>query len=230
MRTDHIDLWQMHYLVQPDEWEVAFGPGGVLEAFVEAKEQGLVRFLGVTGHDTAIPVMHKRSLMRFDFDSVLLPYNYAMMQNPQYAADFQILDEHLLPVFLELDAEALRAQNDFRMEQLILIGGGLVATVLGALHMAFGLGTAADAGTGLPVTGAWAWAGAVVSAVVATVTARARDLRNQDVYRTSRLKAELLRGEFYLFLGRVGDYGKPARVGSLVRRVAEIQSGSESDE
>src|SRR4028119_2405854 len=62
LRTDHIDLWQMHVLVKPDEWEVAFGPSGVLEAFVEAKEQGLVRFLGVTGHDTAIPVMHKRSL------------------------------------------------------------------------------------------------------------------------------------------------------------------------
>ena len=91
LHTDHIDLWQMHYLVKPDEWEVAFGPGGVLEAFVEAREQGLVRFLGVTGHDTAIPVMHKRSLLRYDFDSVLLPYNYAMMQNQQYAADFEEL-------------------------------------------------------------------------------------------------------------------------------------------
>lgn len=149
---------------------------------------------------------------------------------PQFAADFALLDEHLLPVFLELDAEAARAQNDFRLEQLVLIGGSLLATVLGALHMAFGLGTIADAGTGLPVTGAWAWAGAVVSAVVATVTARARDLRNQDTYRTARLKAELLRGEYYLFLGRVSIYGKPARVGNLVRRVAEIQAGSESND
>lgn len=91
LHTDHIDLWQMHYLVGPDEWEVAMGPGGALEAFIEAREQGLVRFLGVTGHDVAIAGMHRRSLERFDFDSVLLPYNYAMMQNPTYAANFEAL-------------------------------------------------------------------------------------------------------------------------------------------
>jgi aryl-alcohol dehydrogenase-like predicted oxidoreductase len=91
LRTDRIDLWQMHCLVEPAEWEVAMGPGGVLEAFVEAKEQGLVRFLGVTGHGTITPSIHKRSLERFPFDSVLLPYNYVMMQNPQYAADFEQL-------------------------------------------------------------------------------------------------------------------------------------------
>jgi len=45
----------------------------------------------VTGHDTAVPKMHLRSLERFDFDSVLLPYSYVMMQNPQYAADFEAL-------------------------------------------------------------------------------------------------------------------------------------------
>ncbi len=91
LRTDQIDLWQMHILIKPEEWETAMGPGGALEAFVEAREQGLVRFLGVTGHDTVVAAMHKRSLERFDFDSVLLPYNYAMMQNPQYAADFEAL-------------------------------------------------------------------------------------------------------------------------------------------
>ena len=91
LRTDHLDLWQMHCLVEPAEWEVAFGPGGVLEAFVEAKAQGLVRFLGITGHGVDTPAMHLRSLERFDFDSVLLPYNYPMMQNPQYAAGFETL-------------------------------------------------------------------------------------------------------------------------------------------
>jgi aryl-alcohol dehydrogenase-like predicted oxidoreductase len=92
MRTDHIDLWQMHILVKPDEWETAFGPGGVLEAFVEAKRQGLVRFLGVTGHHTVVAWMHKRSLEMFDFDSVLLPYNYAMWQNETYRHDFEALE------------------------------------------------------------------------------------------------------------------------------------------
>ena len=91
LRTDHIDLWQMHILIKPEEWEVAMGPGGALEAFVEAKEQGLVRFLGVTGHEKVVASMHRRSLEHYDFDSVLLPYNFAMMQNPQYAADFEAL-------------------------------------------------------------------------------------------------------------------------------------------
>jgi predicted aldo/keto reductase-like oxidoreductase len=82
---------QLHLLVDPEDWEVALGPGGALEAAVEAREQGLVRFIGVTGHGTAVAAMHLRSLERFDFDSVLLPYNYIMMQNPQYAADFEAL-------------------------------------------------------------------------------------------------------------------------------------------
>ena len=67
------------------------GPGGALEAFIEAREQGLTRFLGVTGHGVTVAQMHMKSLSRFDFDSVLLPYNPTMMQNPQYAADFEQL-------------------------------------------------------------------------------------------------------------------------------------------
>lgn len=89
--VDYVDLWQMHNLVNPGQWDVAMGPGGALEAFLEAREQGLVRFLGVTGHGLAAPKMHLRSLDVFDFDSVLLPYNYVLMQNPQYAADFDQL-------------------------------------------------------------------------------------------------------------------------------------------
>ncbi len=91
LRTNVIDLWQMHILVDPTEWETAMGPGGALEAFIAAREQGLVRYLGVTGHGVTIARMHQRSLDRFDFDAVLLPYNYAMMQNPHYAADFETL-------------------------------------------------------------------------------------------------------------------------------------------
>jgi aryl-alcohol dehydrogenase-like predicted oxidoreductase len=91
LRVRQVDLIQLHNLAQPEEWDVAMGPGGALEACVEAREQGLVRFVGVTGHGTGIARMHLRSLERFDFDSVLLPYNYPMMQNPQYAADFEAL-------------------------------------------------------------------------------------------------------------------------------------------
>jgi aryl-alcohol dehydrogenase-like predicted oxidoreductase len=91
LRVDHVDLLQLHNLVDPDEWELAMSPGGALEAAVEARRQGLVRFIGVTGHGTAVAARHKQSLERFEFESVLLPYNYPMMQNPQYAADFEAL-------------------------------------------------------------------------------------------------------------------------------------------
>jgi aryl-alcohol dehydrogenase-like predicted oxidoreductase len=91
LRVDQVDLLQLHNLAEPQEWEVAMGPGGALEAAIEAREQGLVRFIGVTGHGITIAATHKRSLERFDFDSVLLPYSYVLMQNPAYAADFEAL-------------------------------------------------------------------------------------------------------------------------------------------
>lgn len=91
LRTDWIDLWQLHNLVDEAEWETALGPGGALEALVEAREAGRVRFLGVTGHGTQAPRFHRRSLERFDFDAVLLPYSFVMMQNAEYAADCEAL-------------------------------------------------------------------------------------------------------------------------------------------
>jgi len=91
LRVDYIDLWQLHGLTNPVGLEKVMEPEGVLKAFIEARDQGLVRFLGVTGHGTKAPAMHKRNLERFDFDAVLLPYNYLLMQNPRYAADFHEL-------------------------------------------------------------------------------------------------------------------------------------------
>ncbi len=91
LRVDSVDLLQLHALVDPAEWEVAMGPGGALEACIEAREQGLVHYIGVTGHGLTVATMHLRSLDRFNFDSVLLPYNYPLIQNPQYAADFEAL-------------------------------------------------------------------------------------------------------------------------------------------
>jgi aryl-alcohol dehydrogenase-like predicted oxidoreductase len=91
LRVDQVDLIQLHNLVDPVEWETALGPAGALEAAVRAREEGLVRFIGVTGHGTTVAAMHRRALERFPFDSFLLPYNYPMMQNRQYAADFEAL-------------------------------------------------------------------------------------------------------------------------------------------
>jgi aryl-alcohol dehydrogenase-like predicted oxidoreductase len=85
LRVDQVDLLQFHHLVDAEAWEVAMGPGGALDAAIEAREQGLVRFIGVTGHGTRVAEVHLRSLERFDFDSVLLPYNFTMMQSPDYA-------------------------------------------------------------------------------------------------------------------------------------------------
>jgi aryl-alcohol dehydrogenase-like predicted oxidoreductase len=97
--VDHVDLIQLHNLVEPDEWEVAHGPGGAVEALVKARDEGLTRFIGVTGHGTRIPSMHLRSLRQFDFDSVLLPYNFSMMANPAYRSDV----EELLALCAERD-------------------------------------------------------------------------------------------------------------------------------
>ena len=89
LRVERVDLIQLHHLVGEDEWEEAMGPGGALEYLIEAREQGLVKYIGVTGHEVAIAGMHQRSLERFDFDSVLLPYNYLMMRNETYRAAFE---------------------------------------------------------------------------------------------------------------------------------------------
>jgi predicted aldo/keto reductase-like oxidoreductase len=84
LRVDQIDLIQLHSLGHPDDWDQAMGPGGALEAAVAARGEGLVRFIGVTGHGWNIAAMHRRSLQRFDFDAVLLPYNFLMAQEQRY--------------------------------------------------------------------------------------------------------------------------------------------------
>lgn len=93
LQVDKVDLIQMHNLVDEQEWETAMGSDGALEALIQARSEGLVRFIGVTGHGTRVAAMHLRSLELFDFDSVLLPYNFTMMQQPEYAADVEALLE-----------------------------------------------------------------------------------------------------------------------------------------
>jgi aryl-alcohol dehydrogenase-like predicted oxidoreductase len=89
--VDHVDLLQLHNLVDVIEWETALREGGALEAAVEARDEGLVRFIGVTGHGLTVARMHIRSLERFPFDSVLLPYSYVQMRDEHYASDFEEL-------------------------------------------------------------------------------------------------------------------------------------------
>jgi len=89
--VDRVDLLQLHNLVDVIEWETALREGGALEAAVEARDEGLIRFIGVTGHGLTVAKMHRRSLERFPFDSVLLPYSYVQMRDERYASDFEAL-------------------------------------------------------------------------------------------------------------------------------------------
>ena len=93
MNVEHVDLIQLHNLVEEDEWDVAHGPDGAVEALARARDEGLVRFIGVTGHGMRIPHMHLASLDRFPFDSVLLPYNHSSLLDPGYEADVRMLLE-----------------------------------------------------------------------------------------------------------------------------------------
>jgi len=137
-------------------------------------------------------------------------------QSPSFAGDFKTLENELMPYFRELDAEALRIQNQFRLQQVALIFGGALATILGALHAALGRGPAV-------------WIGiieSVVATVLSAVALRAQGTHAQELYLGDRLKAEKLRTEYFLFLGRVGTYAnEQERLPSLIRRVADIRSG-----
>jgi aryl-alcohol dehydrogenase-like predicted oxidoreductase len=91
LQTDHVDLLQFHNLTDIVNREMVMGPGGALEFVIEARDKGLTRFIGITGHGLQAARMHWQSLGRFDFDTVLLPCNYLLMQDSEYAADFDRL-------------------------------------------------------------------------------------------------------------------------------------------
>jgi aryl-alcohol dehydrogenase-like predicted oxidoreductase len=91
LQVDSVDMIQLHALLEPEEWEMVFSEDGALKWLLEAREMGLTRFIGVTGHEVAIAQRHLESTSAFDFDSILLPYNYTMMQNAEYAQGFEAL-------------------------------------------------------------------------------------------------------------------------------------------
>jgi hypothetical protein len=137
-------------------------------------------------------------------------------QYPDFKADFDTLERKLMPYFRDLDNKSLRAQNQFRLQQIVLILGGVLATTLGAIQAAYTKER---------------WPGiteAVVAAFLTLVSVFAREFDVQKKYFTDRLKAETLRAEYFLFLGRLGDYGNDAdRERNLIRRVADIDSAEE---
>jgi len=92
LKTDHIDLWQMHNLARMDQVEEVFAPGGAIEALIEARDQGIVRHLGISGH--ADPDVLIAAIERFDFDTVLMALNAA---DPHHLS----FKEKLLPMAVE---------------------------------------------------------------------------------------------------------------------------------
>ncbi len=136
------------------------------------------------------------------------------LKYPEFDEDFAFLERELLPHFRRLDNEALCAQNEFRREQILLIMGGALVTILGVLQLA---------NLDVPYWGAME---AGLAAVTASVALHSADLAAQRRYFTSRLKAEALRGEYFQYLGRIGRYAHDvSREAALLDRVVEIESG-----
>jgi aryl-alcohol dehydrogenase-like predicted oxidoreductase len=91
LRVDDLDLYQLHVITNMEELDQVTGPGGALEALVEAREEGLTRFIGITGHGVESPAVFIEALRRFDFDSVLFPINFVQFANPVYRQTTQEL-------------------------------------------------------------------------------------------------------------------------------------------
>ncbi|WJH33983.1 aldo/keto reductase [Paenibacillus sp. CC-CFT747] len=91
LQVDSVDLLQMHAVGDMDNLDQCTGKGGALEALLEAKEEGLIRAIGITGHGHQAPAVHYEALRRFPFDTVLLPLNYYLYSIPSYRADFDRL-------------------------------------------------------------------------------------------------------------------------------------------
>ncbi len=88
LQTDYVDLIQLHSLTNPDDWQTCFGPKGALEALIEFKNQGLAKFIGVTGHGWIAPAMHRWSLEKFNFDSILMPWSWHASNFRNYKEEF----------------------------------------------------------------------------------------------------------------------------------------------
>lgn len=137
---------------------------------------------------------------------------------PEFADDFRVLERELLPQFRALDNEASRRQNQFRLDQVALIFGGAAAAILGAIQVAF-------------PTSAWpGTAEFLVAGGLSAIAFRQRALRPRERYSANRLKAEALRREYFMFLGRVGPFASDVeRTRNLIRRVGQILADHPDD-
>jgi aryl-alcohol dehydrogenase-like predicted oxidoreductase len=91
LRVDNVDLIQLHSVGDIEDLDRATGPGGSLEAAIEAKEEGLVGAIGITGHGNEAPATHLEALRRYPFETVLTPWNYILSTDEGYRADYEAL-------------------------------------------------------------------------------------------------------------------------------------------
>jgi hypothetical protein len=126
--------------------------------------------------------------------------------------DLTFLDEQLVPSFERYDKAALRAQNRFRRQQLALILGGALTTILGSLHASLGKGSR------------WiVLAEAIVAGFLFVAVLVAQRNHEQQKYLESRLRAERLRAEYFRFVVRAGAYADESRrKGALEQRIGEL--------
>ncbi len=91
LRTDHVDLYQLHAVTDLETLGQTLAPGGALEAILEAREDGLLRHIGITGHGHQAPAVFAEALQHFPFDTVMFPLNPVLYANPSYRRDAQAL-------------------------------------------------------------------------------------------------------------------------------------------
>ncbi|MDQ3862410.1 MAG: aldo/keto reductase, partial [Actinomycetota bacterium] len=96
LRVDNVDLLQLHAVGDLEDLDRATGPGGSLEAAIEAKEEGLVGAIGITGHGNEAPATHLEALRRYPFETVLTPWNYILSTDEGYRADYEALVEEVV--------------------------------------------------------------------------------------------------------------------------------------
>jgi aryl-alcohol dehydrogenase-like predicted oxidoreductase len=117
LQTDHFDLYQLHFMDKMSDLEIALGPDGAIEAIVEAHSQGLLNYIGITGHNLPLQL---EALNRFDFDSVMFPFNFILYRDSQYRSNF----EKLMAKVRERDVAALAikaiAQGNWEKEYQVL--------------------------------------------------------------------------------------------------------------
>lgn len=136
-----------------------------------------------------------------------------LTEYPALATDLAVWTGRLEPRFRTLDHQAQKLQNQFWRQQVVLIIGGVVATSLGAVQAALGGGN-----VGLAV------ATALLAGTLAGLTVLIRSRRAQQGYLTARLKAEQMKSEYFLFLGRVGDYATGDPLARLLQQVDDIEA------